>query len=89
MVSGKITMLHYLALGQFQCSCLILYILFGNLQGDGHNIDLFPTVFQSNKFSNSCIFRISLTFYSIYFKKIIIYKKIVVQIVMILSSENS
>ena len=76
-------MLHYLALGQFQCSYPILYILFGNLQSDGHNIDL------SSKLSNSCSFRISLSFYSIYFRTIIIYKELEVQIVMILSSEKN
>ena len=37
-------MLHYLALGQFQCSCPILYVLFGNLQIDGHNTDFIPSV---------------------------------------------
>ena len=37
-------LLHYLALGQFQCSCPIFYILFGNLQSDGHNTDFFPIV---------------------------------------------
>ena len=37
-------MLHYLALGQFQCSCPILYILFGNLQSDGQNTDFIPSV---------------------------------------------
>ena len=37
-------MLHYLALGQFQSSCPILYILFGNLQIDGHHIDSIPNV---------------------------------------------
>ena len=76
-------MLRYLALGQFQCSYPILYILFGNLQSDGHNIDL------SSKLSNSCSFRISLSFYSIYFRNIIIYKESEVQIVMILSSEKN
>ena len=35
---------HYLALGQFQSSCPILYILFGNLQIDGHNTDFIPSV---------------------------------------------
>ena len=36
--------LHYLALGQFQCSCPKLNILFGNLQSDGHNTDFSPSV---------------------------------------------
>ena len=49
----------------------------------------FPALFQSSKLSNSCIFRISLSFFSIYFRKIIIHRKLEVQIVMILSSENS
>ena len=49
----------------------------------------FLVLFQSSKLSNSCIFRISLSLYSIYFRKIIIYRKLEVQIVMILSSENS
>ena len=44
MVLGKILMLHYLDLGKFQCSCPILYILFGNLQSDGNNTDFFPGV---------------------------------------------
>ena len=82
-------MLHYLALRQFQCSCPILYILFGNLQSDGHNTNFIPLLFQSSKLSNSCIFRISLSFYSIYCRKIIIYRKLEVQIVIFLSSENS
>ena len=37
-------MLNYLALGQFQSSCSILYILFGNLHIDGHNTDFIPSV---------------------------------------------
>ena len=37
-------MLHYLALGQFQCLCPIHYTLFGNLQSDGHNTDFIPIV---------------------------------------------
>ena len=37
-------MLHYLALGQFQSSCPILYIVFGNLQIDGHNTNFIPSV---------------------------------------------
>ena len=37
-------MLHYLALGQFQCSCSIHYILFGNMKVDGHNTDFIPSV---------------------------------------------
>ena len=37
-------MLHYLALGQFQRSCPILYILFGKLKIDGHNTDFFSSV---------------------------------------------
>ena len=49
----------------------------------------FPVLFQSSKLSNSCIFRISKSFYSILFIKIITYRKLEVQIVMILSSENS
>ena len=49
----------------------------------------FPVLFKSSKLSNSCIFRISLSFYSIYFRKIIIYRKLEVQIVMSLSSADS
>ena len=49
----------------------------------------FLVLFQSSKLSNSCIFIISLSFYSILFINIIIYRKIEVQIVMIVSSENS
>ena len=49
----------------------------------------FLVLFQSSKLSSSCIFRISLSFYLIYFRKIIIYRKLEVQIVRILSSENS
>ena len=49
----------------------------------------FPVLFLSSKLSNSCIFRISLSFYSNYFRKIITYRKLEVQIVMSLSSENS
>ena len=37
-------MLHYLALGQFESSCPILYILFGNLKIDGHDTDFIPSV---------------------------------------------
>ena len=37
-------MQHYLALGQFQCSFPILYILFGNLQSDGNNTDFILSV---------------------------------------------
>ena len=37
-------LLHYLALGQFQCSYPKLYILFGTLQSEGHNTDFFPSV---------------------------------------------
>ena len=37
-------MLYYFALGQFQCSCPILDILFGNLQIDGYNTDFIPNV---------------------------------------------
>ena len=37
-------MLHYLALGQFQSSRPLLYILVGNLQIDGHNIDFISSV---------------------------------------------
>ena len=49
----------------------------------------FLVLFQFSKLSNSCIFIISLSFYSILFINIIIYRKLEVQIVMILSSENS
>ena len=49
----------------------------------------FPMLFKSSKISNSCIFRISISFHSIYFRKIIIYIKLEFQIVMILSSQNS
>ena len=49
----------------------------------------FPVLFQSTKLSNPCIFRISFSFDLIYFRKIIIYRKLEVQIVMILSSEGS
>ena len=37
-------MIHYLALGQFQSSCPILYILFGKLQSDCHNTNFIPSV---------------------------------------------
>ena len=37
-------MLHFLALGELQSSCPILYILFGNLQIDGLNTDFIPNV---------------------------------------------
>ena len=37
-------MLQYLALGQFQSSCPILYILFGNLQIDDPNTNFIPSV---------------------------------------------
>ena len=38
------SLLHYLALGQFQCSYPKLYILFGNLQSNGHNTNFFLSV---------------------------------------------
>ena len=37
-------MLHYLALGQFQISCPIIFTLFESLQINGHNIDFIPNV---------------------------------------------
>ena len=37
-------MLHFLALGQHQNSCPILYILFGNFKIDGQNTDFIPSV---------------------------------------------
>ena len=50
---------------------------------------LFPLLFKSSKLSNSCSFRISLSFYSFYFRKLNLSWKIEVPIVMILSSEGS
>ena len=38
------SMLHYLALGQFQCSCPMRYILFGNFQIDVYNTDFILSV---------------------------------------------
>ena len=37
-------MLHYLAPGQFQSSCPILFTVFGSLQINGHNTDFIPSV---------------------------------------------
>ena len=37
-------MLHYLALGQFQSSCPIIFTLFESLEINGHNTDLIPSV---------------------------------------------
>ena len=72
----RILMPHYLALGQFQSSCPILYIYLENCKVMVTILISFPVLFQSNKLSNSYIFRISLSFYSIYFRKIIIYRKL-------------
>ena len=36
--------LYYLALGQFQNSCPILYLLFRNLKINDHNTDFIPSV---------------------------------------------
>ena len=83
-------MLHYLALGQFQCSCPIQYIFYlETCKVMVTTLISFPVLFQSSKISNSCIFRISLSFYSIYFRKVIVYRKLEVQIVVILNNENS
>ena len=82
-------MLLYLALEHFQYSYPILYILFGNLQVNGHNTASFPVLFQSSKLSNHMYFKISLSLYLIDFRKIDIFWNLVVQIVIILSSEGS
>ena len=49
----------------------------------------FPVLFQSSELSNLCIFRFSLSLYRFKFRKFNIFRKIEVQIVMILSSESS
>ena len=49
----------------------------------------FPMLFQFSKLSNHLYFKIYLSFYSINFRKIIFYRKLEVQIVIILSSEGS
>ena len=69
-------MLHYLLLDNFNVHVPYFIFYLETCKVMVTTLISFPVLFQSNKLSNSCIFRISLTFYSIYFKKIIIYRKI-------------
>ena len=81
--------LHYLALGQSKVHVPYFIFYLETCKLMVTTLISFLVLFQSNKLSNSCIFRISLSFYSIYFREIIIYRKLEVQIVMILSSKSS